>query len=54
MTGKGDYILRMDRRSFSNVRVKGAHLLTDHWMVLAVLQGEGALHNCRYVGESTR
>ena len=49
VTGKGDYILSSDRDNFVNAGVREARLFTGDWMVLAVLQGEGALRNSRYV-----
>ena len=51
--GRGDYILRIDMESFSNAGLREACIYTDHRMVLAVLRGEGALRNCRYVGGRT-
>ena len=45
VTGRGDYILGMIRHTYFNVGVREARIHTDHWMVLAVLQGEGAQRN---------
>ena len=49
VTGRGNYILSSDRYDFIKAMVRDTRLHTDHWMVLAVLQGEGALINCRCV-----
>ena len=34
VTGRGDYILSMDRCSFSNAGVREARLIKDHQMIL--------------------
>ena len=47
--GREDYILSSDRDIFVKAGVQEARLHTDHWMVLSVLQEEGALQNRRYV-----
>ena len=49
VTGKGDYILSSDKDSFFKAGVQEARLHTDNRMVLAVLRGEGAPQNCRYI-----
>ena len=48
MKGRGDYILYMDRRNFTNSGMREPCHGTDHRMVRTVLRGEGALHNRRY------
>ena len=54
MTGRVYYILIIDRHSFFNAGVREAHLITDYWMVLAVLRGEEALWNHKYVWGRTQ
>ena len=39
----------MYRHIFYNTRMREAQVHTYHWMDLAVIQGKGALRNCRYV-----
>ena len=51
---RGNYILRSYRDIFVKAGVREARLHTDHWMVLAVLRGEGALKICRYIVGRTR
>ena len=46
--GRGEYILSTDRRNFTNTGMKEPLHGTDHIMILALLQGEGALCNRRY------
>ena len=48
MMGRGDYILFMERSSFVNAGIWGKRHSTDYRLILAVLQGEGVLHNRRY------
>ena len=54
LTGRGDYILSMERRSFVNTGLREKHHGTDHMLILAVLQGEGALRNRCYQQKRTR
>ena len=54
VTGRGDYTLNSDRDEFIKVGVREERLHTDHWMVLAVLRGEGMLRNSRYVVGRTK
>ena len=54
VTGRGDYIISSGVYIFSNAGGMEGCLHIYHQMVLAVLQGEGALRNHRYVGISTR
>ena len=49
MTGRGDYILSTDRSSIVNEVLRETSHGTDHRILLAVIQGEGALRNCCYL-----
>ena len=46
---RGYYILSTKSRSFTNVGMGKPFPGTEHSMILAVKQGEGALRNCRYI-----
>ena len=50
--GAGYYVLGMNRHNFLNTEIREAGLHTDHRMVWAVLQGEGALWNRSYLQRS--
>ena len=54
VTRRGNYIISSDRDRFPKAEVREARICTYHHMVLAVLQGEGALQNLRYVVGRTR
>ena len=45
VTGRGEYILYTDRISFTNTGMQETRHGTEQSMILAVLRGEGALHN---------
>ena len=47
--GRGNYILSSDKDIFFKAGVQEARLHIDNQMVLAVLRGEGAPQNCRYI-----
>ena len=47
--GRGYCILSTDRRNFTNAGLQESCHGTDHNIILAMLQGEGALRNCRYI-----
>ena len=49
VTGRGNYILSSDKDSFFKAGVQEARLHIYNQMVLAVLRGEGAPKNCRYI-----
>ena len=53
VTGRGDYILSTDRRSFFNVWMQETSHDRDYRLILVVLQGEVALHNRHYQQERT-
>ena len=47
--GRGEYIIIPDRDNFVNSGVRDEIIHAEHWMILTVLQWEGALRNCRYI-----
>ena len=54
VTGRDDYIISSDMYNFYNAGIREARTHTYHWMVLAVILGEGALRNCRYIVSRTQ
>ena len=48
MMGRGYHILYIDMHNFINTDLREPQHCTDHRMILAVLQGEGEICNCRY------
>ena len=54
VTVRGDYILNSDRGIFFKAVLLESRLHTYHWMVLAVLQGGGALQKPSYVVDRIR
>ena len=54
VTGRGDYILSTDMQKFTYAGLLEPRYGTDHRMILAVLQGEGSLHNCYYIQGRTQ
>ena len=48
VTGRGYYILSTERCNFNNTGLREPRHGTDHRMILAVIQGEGALLNHCY------
>ena len=52
--GGNNYTIGSDRDEFTKARVREDRLHTYHHMVLAVLRGEVARKNLRYVGGRTK
>ena len=54
ITGRGDYILGMDRRDFYNVCIRESRLLVGHQMILAEIKWDGvSIIHKYYKGRTT-